>query len=170
MMRTLLALTMFRSRLLVCGLVAACFGSVAASPAHAAWTWEKGGLLDGSTGLVWSQSQVAETGSLWTWNGAKTRAANYVVSERDTAGNVVATYDDWRVPTVKELQTAIANGTMKLAKPSAGGLWSSEARGNKAWWVSLEFNNLGEVDGGGVAKQSLKDSGFEVLFVRTAAP
>lgn len=160
MTRTLLELTMFRSPLLVCGLVAACFGSVAASPAHAAWTWEQGGLLDGSTGLVWSQSHRAETGSWWSWNGAKTRAANYVV----------ATYDDWRVPTVKELQTAIANGTMKLAKPSAGGLWSSEARGNKAWWVSLEFNNLGEVDGGGVAKLSLKDSGFEVLFVRTAAP
>ena len=166
MMRTLLALTMFRSRLLVCGLVAACFGSVAASPAHAAWTWEQGGLLDGSTGLVWSQSQAKETGSWWTWDGAKTRAANYAV----------ATYDDWRVPTVKQLQTAIANGTIALLIPknAQGGplykgkvyLWSSESRGNKGWAVSLEINDLGGVVGGGEAKLFLKDSGFDVFFVR----
>lgn len=166
MMRTLLALTMFRSRLLVCGLVAACFGSLAASPAHAAWTWEKGGLLDGSTGLVWSQSQAKETGSWWTWDTSKTRAANYAV----------ATYDDWRVPTVKQLQTAISNGTIALLIPknAQGGplyygkvyLWSSESRGNRGWAVSLDINNLGEVVGGGEAKLFLKDSGFEVFFVR----
>ena len=170
MMRTLLALTMFRSRLLVCGLVAACFGSVAASPAHAAWTWEQGGLLDGSTGLVWSQSQIKETGSLWTWNGAKTRAADYVV----------ATYDDWRVPTVKQLQTAIANGTIDLLLPKDAlgdplhygevWLWSSEGRGIWGWAVRVKINGLGEVVGGGDKKLSLKDSGFDVFFVRTAAP
>lgn len=171
---------LLQNRVLLYGLVAGCLATVGAGPARADWTWAEGGLLDLSTGLAWSQSQAGETGSWWTWNGAATRAAGYVVNEFDDAGNVVATYDDWRVPTVKELQTAIANGTIEwliprneFGGPIYGGkvwLWSSESRGTKGWAVSLEVNALGEVIGGGEARLFLKGSGFDVFLVRNAAP
>ena len=149
----------------------------AALPALADWANQNGGLQDLSTGLVWSPSQTQATGSWWSWTGAKARAADYVTHDYDEAGNVIATYSDWRLPTVKELQTAISNGTMNQLVPrNADGsaalyygveVWSSESRGNKAWTVTVIRDKAsGDVIGGGEATLWLKGSGFESFFVR----
>jgi hypothetical protein len=158
----------WRGALALIGLVAA------ASPVLADWAFQNGGQQDLSTGLVWSQSQAAETGSWWTWPTSQTNAANYVTHDYDASGTVIATYADWRVPTVAELQTAIANGTMNQLVPRdpplyAGSsyVWSSQSRGNKGWAVRVvRDETTGDVVAGGEAVLFLKGSGFEVFFVR----
>ncbi len=136
---------------------------------------EEGGNVDPLTGVVWSQSQRAETGSWWRWNSAATRAADYWVMDVDQFG-VLTQYSDWRVPTVRELQAAIADGTIGALIPrnSNGSpmyagtvyLWSSESRGSKGWAVSVTINSSGQVTGGGTAKLFVKDSASTCFFVR----
>jgi hypothetical protein len=148
----------------------------AAAPARADWAYQNGGLQDLSTGLVWSRSQAGQTGSWWTWPTSQTNAANYVTHDYDAAGNVIATYSDWRVATIKELQVAIQNGTINQLIPrnAQGGplyygsvyLWSSESRGTKGWAVNVVIDSSGQVTGGGQPVLFLKGSGFDVFFVR----
>ena len=45
-------------------------------------------------------------------------------------------------------------------------LWSSEAKGNKGWTVSVVIDQFGHVTGGGQAVLFSKDSGFDAFFVR----
>jgi hypothetical protein len=133
-----------------------------AGNAWAAWT--SGGYQDPATGLIWSGSYGRQTGSWWTWGTAQQKAADYVASD------ATGTYSDWRVPTVKELQTAIQDGTFgQLPLGPYGGtvyLWSSESRGNKGWAVSITVDANGAVVGGGQPVLFLKGSGFDVHFVR----
>ena len=158
-----------------CLIVALVFGI--AAPALAAWIVQNGGLQDLSTGLVWSQSQYQETGSFWTLGVVGQRAANYVTYDRDINGNVTATYADWRLPTVKELQKAIANGTINQVIPrDAEGnpifytsfyYPTSEMRGKKYWVVRVEFDAAtGQVIGGGETMLVTKESWFDAYFVR----
>lgn len=136
---------------------------------------EEGGYVDPATGLVWSPSMREVTDSWWTWDGSQALAASTGVWDVDAFG-VPTFYDDWRVPTVKELQKAVADGTIQALLPrNPDGslmyhgtvyLWSSESRGNKGWAVSVVIDKNGNVTGGGKAIVAMKDSALDVFLVR----
>jgi hypothetical protein len=153
-----------------CSVVALIVGI--AAPAFAAWAFQNGGLQDLSTGLVWSQSQYQETNSWWTFDVAPQRAANYVTY--DLNGDA---YSDWRLPRVKELQTAIANGTLNQVLPrDAVGIplfyttffyQTSEMRGKQHWVVDVVFDPVtGQVIGGGRAWLTRPGGWSDLYFVR----
>ena len=137
---------------------------------------ELGGYVQPSTGVVWSQSHKGETGSWATWPYAKARAADYQVVDSDAAGNSTL-YSDWRLPTIAELQAAIADGTIEqliprnsLGRPRYHGkvyTWSSESRSKKfAWAVTLLIDADGRVIGGGEPVLFGTSSAFDIWFVR----
>lgn len=140
---------------------------------------DEGGTKD-SAGLVWSRSQKVETGSWWNWDQAYGNAANYAVSDVDPLGQS-AFYDDWRLATVKELQRAIADGTMNTIVPRTPEgpyyydilIWSADARGSSAWTVLVKRQDVSpwDVTGGGEATFRKKNSLYtEVFFVRGKPP
>lgn len=149
--------------------------AVTSLPASAETAQLDGGTKDLATGLVWSPSYYAISRSLWTWGPAQQQAAAYVAYERDEWGNVTAAYDDWRVPTVAELQMAIRNGTLGQIWNGAAftrgrvSVWSGEDRGNRAAWaVEVHLDGAGRVlaEQSGKAVVLDKRSGLEVFFVR----
>jgi Protein of unknown function (DUF1566) len=130
--------------------------ALAASPsaAHAQWAYDDGGLKDLTTGLVWSESLGELTGSWWTWGGASDAAKAYSVNEYDANGNVIATFDDWRLPTRQELATAATTGTLQLLlpgsknyywepAPGAVTFWTSERKGKDAYVVDVYYDSSG---------------------------
>lgn len=146
------------------------------APAHAETIRQEGGTKDLLTGLVWSDSYSTISGSIWTWGPAQQQAAAYAVYERDASGTVVAVYDDWRVPTVAELQMAIRDGTLgqvwnpgRFVPGSRVWVWSSEARGGRAAWaVEVYLDSSGQVIASKSGKAVVLDKGsaIEVFFVR----
>jgi hypothetical protein len=82
---------------------AACLAAAPAAAPAQTYAFADGGLKDLNTGLIWDGSiaTIAHTAANWTY--ANTYAANYTV----TIGGV--TYDDWRLPTLAEMQQATAN-------------------------------------------------------------
>ncbi len=166
------------------------FGFLAFVGSAQAQTYQEGGYKDLQTGLVWSQSQFIETGSSWlTWDLATSRAAAYSVEGLDANG-VSTLYEDWRLPTVTEVQQAIRNGVFDVINatftdPVTGqvhyaygtsGIWTSVARGTKAYVVILykDYDANGvlqyypELSGG--TEMWLKGSGTDAFFVRGQAP
>jgi hypothetical protein len=93
-----------------------------------------GGCKDLRTGLVWSL-QVPGAVS-WDYT-------------RDYGENLVeGGFDDWRMPTVEELETAFANGAPTHFVYHTGDFlfWSSEHRGSRwAWATSLMFDGHTEL-------------------------
>jgi hypothetical protein len=144
---------------------------VVAGPAPA--LGDGGGTTD-STGLVWSMSQKLETGSWWYWDSANANAANYWVVEDGV------TYDDWRLPTVQELQGAILDGTMNLIVPRTPQgpyyydilIWSADTRGAKAWTVLVQRDEttLNVTGGGATYLKTKRLFATEVFFVRGRPP
>jgi hypothetical protein len=138
-----------------------------AVPALAAWTL--GGYQDPATGKVWSPSLYAQTGGSWsTWPWAAQHAADYVST--DGTGS----YSDWRLPTVKELQTAVADGTINTLLPrnpdgsviTLAPLWTSETRGNKAWSVHIIVDpNTQQISGWSTVLGSKGDA-WDAYFIR----
>ncbi len=76
-------------------------------------------------------------------------AANYVVVDVDANGNTVA-YDDWRLPTIREVRAAIQDGALAKVMPimqypngqyycptTRPLIWTSETRGTRAFAVQL---------------------------------
>lgn len=141
---------------------------------------EEGGVKD-TTGLVWSKSQKLETGSWWSWAPATTNAANYSIVDVDATG-ALKTYDDWRLPTVYEIQAAIQDGTLAKVMPTGTSgpyytntwIWTSETRGNKAWMVQAVRDSSDpwplNVASSGASQLWLKTAAFEAFFVRGKAP
>lgn len=166
--------------------------SLAQRPAAAQteqWAWEEGGLKDRSTGIVWGVSLWKETGSMWTWDGAMWAAENWVWNEYDESGNVTATYDDWRVPTIEEFATAANNGTLDVAYGRGGtvgmgyaidGPWTANSKGNKAYIIVFDVTTTfdpvtGErIDSYAVADPPtqlfLKGSGLNTVLIRGGNP
>lgn len=110
---------------------------------------EEGGYKDPNTGKVWVRSPHSAS----DWISAVMFAANLGVWDLNSQG-VMTYYDDWRLPTVAELQTAIANGTIQWINQNNGdymrtgrfSYWTSTTQGkNKAYMVWVQFNSLGEV-------------------------
>lgn len=152
--------------------------------------WAAEGGVKDSSGLVWSQSQKLETGSWWDWTFATTNAANYSIVDVDAIGTPTI-YDDWRLPTVHEMQAAILDGTLAkvmpiLRKTDIKGvvheypvyfntwIWTAETRGNKAWAVWVERDTAYPwpliVGTSGSKQLILKTGAFEAFFVRGKAP
>jgi hypothetical protein len=113
-----------------------------------------GGCKDVVTGVVFGTSAYKRTGgSWWTYNGAKDNACpNYSVD---------GGFDDWRMPTKAELLAASAHGGTNyldfVGAQNEYGPWSSDKKGNKAYWVRL-FD--------GVTGLHSLDTGLDVLCVR----
>src|SRR5262245_39332707 len=68
------------------------------------WSQQEGGWKDLDTGLVWLDYTLVG-GSLWSYPRAVTEAANYV-------SPAPGLYDDWRLPTLAEMQTAVLHGAV----------------------------------------------------------
>lgn len=112
----------------------------------------------------------------------------WAVDEFDENGDVLATYDDWRLPTIEELKTATNIGTIERIYPTNetggplyidGGAWTSQSHGNKAWRVTIDVDVIRGTDeegrtiviewwivGDGGESLHLKDSGFDAFLVR----
>lgn len=109
---------------------------------------DEGGYKDPSTGKVWVRSPHSAA----DWQSATMFAANLGVWDLNSQG-VMTYYDDWRLPTVSELQTAIANGTIQWINQNNGdymrtgrfSYWTSTRRGSSAYMVWVQFNSNGEV-------------------------
>jgi hypothetical protein len=135
---------------------------------------EEGGYKDPATRLVWSPSILSLGDTLSTWDWADTYyAPNYAVWDVNASG-VLTYYDDWRLPTVKELQKAIADGTIEAVNRSQAYtyttstylFWSSDSKGTKAYAVSVKFDATGHVTGGGQAVNLNKASAIDAFLVR----
>ena len=138
--------------------------TVWAAPSQA----DEGGYID-PNGLVWSQTLYDIDGTVTDWKWAQTYAANYSIWDMDEFGEPTL-YDDWRIPTVKELQRAVSDGTLNnvLARnpdgtfanmlPGSNHFPSSEAKGNTAYYVTVIVNdsNTQVIGGGEVATWGVK--------------
>ena len=110
---------------------------------------QEGGFKDPNTGKVWSYHRYDSGG---TWQYATNYAAGFGVWDLNSQG-VLTYYDDWRLPTVTELQAAIANGTIEWVNQNSnivirnrpGLFWTSTLTGKKPWYVWIWFGPNGEV-------------------------
>ena len=105
-------------------------------------------FLDPSTGKTWSPSIGHIIGG----------SGNYPYMSQYAADFVSTNYNDWRIPTLAEMQEAIANGTIQrinqtnifgmyisYANGSGALVWTSTRRGNKNWAVDIRFDMNGSV-------------------------
>jgi hypothetical protein len=146
----------------------ALFLGLVANVAHA----QVGGGTPDTHGVIWSPSQVGATGSYWTWTAASRRAADYV--RTDATG----TYSDWELPTIAEVQWALADGTLQWLIPlNADGtamygsvpVWTSQTKGQKAYAVRLFVDpptGLIDYSRSGQVELLSKTSWGEAFFVR----
>lgn len=97
------------------------------------------------------------------WDGAMAAAAAHVEDG----------YEDWRLPTVEELQAALQDGSWGLDLPpdQIGHMshWTSKSQGQWAWAVTVFLDGDGApiIEQSGEARKVLKTSRFAgVKFVR----
>lgn len=152
----------------------------AASVGHNYYNNGDGTITDIDTGLMWTQVP----GSARNWNAAMTYAE----------GLTTATYTDWRLPNVKELQslvditmtTATSAATAKAAlnrtlfpAATATAYWSSTALAGgsltSAWLVEFGINTSVPAANGpsrgfqGLVSYEVQASTYPVFAVRTAS-
>jgi hypothetical protein len=113
----------------------------------------------------------------------------WVWEEYDEFGNVTATYDDWRVPTIEEWTTAANNGTLDVAYGRGGtpeqgyfidGPWTANAKGNRAYIVVFDITiTFDPITGEPIRSYAvadpptqlfLKDSGLNTVLIRGGNP
>jgi len=88
---------------------------------------ELGGYLDWDTGLVWGEHSITVSGwGSWSWDGAQDI---YLPSYRTLTG-----IQNWRMPTVAELQSAAAHGINAVINNPypRGSCWTSDTK-SKGW-------------------------------------
>jgi len=119
---------------------------------------EEGGYKDTATGKVWLESiRGFPGGGVDDFLYCRSFAAAFNIWDVNTSG-VPTLYDDWRLPTVKEMQDAIANGTLQHVNQNANykysnvnfGFHTSDVKGSKNWVVWVQFGPNGEVIGNSV--------------------
>lgn len=118
----------------------------------ATWDSSSGGCKDlGTGGLVWSIDSVKVSGS----NNSYPGAVNYC------AGLVEGGFDDWRLPTKTEMETAAsrdAAGHLDYAYGADNLRWSSTPKGKNIWAVRI---------GNGTSQAVSKTSSLFEFCVRT---
>jgi hypothetical protein len=87
---------------------------------------------------VWAVVTLAESGGdpvALTWTAAMpVVTVTWDAAESAAAAHVEQGYDDWRLPTIEELQAGIADGTIGTFPPNGGfALYSSKRRGHWIW-------------------------------------
>lgn len=112
------------------------------APAQSGWVAEEGGLKDLATGLVWSDAYCEGT---FCFDRAQAFAFAAALAIED--GGV--TYDDWRVPTLAEMEDACAHGAgvaleAHYQNPEFAGrtFWTSDMQARK-WPIVANFVNCG---------------------------
>lgn len=83
--------------------------------------------------ISWSQPFAGS----WTWAGATTQAQNLVE----------AGFNDWRLPTRTELQTALQTGGLTGLAPDMNHslFWTRDTKGNRAYAVEVTTDSGGNV-------------------------
>ena len=123
---------------------------------------DDGTVTDHLTGLMWLKDALCLAPLKENWNGAKSQVDELNSgTDLSCAGYTAATYDDWRLPTVRELQSLIHYGFFNPAIPntagtgqwsenqpfsgvqssSVNGYWSATTRAGAptlAWYVIVE--------------------------------
>lgn len=133
-----------------------------------------GGYKQPNTGIVWAFDTIYFSSD---WKTATSYAANYSVSDLNDNG-VMTTYSDYRLPTVAEMQAAIADGTITYVNqhsphPIGGDIfvWTSDFRGKgsrSAYVVHIQYGPNGEVitSNSGQASLALINSSVFSYMVR----
>jgi hypothetical protein len=118
--------------------------------------------------LTWTQSitqNMPEIGHQLTWDEAVIAAAAYTGQGTDGL-----THDDWRLPTEKELQNALKDGSWGVGDPNVTwGGWTSKGTGIWAYAVYVTTDANGNVipSQSGQSSKTLKTSQFaNTKFVR----
>jgi hypothetical protein len=138
------------------------------SAARADWIYvpEEGGWKDTETGLVWFDLVVSNDGDpftgneAFTWSGVNQATSGLVLFGLDDFFPIPVPLDDWRLPTIEEMQTAadhgigdasdqaVADGMMPIlyGTPGVGYLWWSDyVRGKNATAVNMRTGAKGKV-------------------------
>ena len=110
------------------------------------------------TALSWTSTDISSPGG--TWDSYTATAAAW------SEGG----FDDWRLPTVVEIQTAVQGGTFgQMAASASWLLWTSETQGhNYAWTVRVTTDANGDPipSQSGQKVKVLKRSNLRAKFVR----
>ena len=116
----------------------------------------EGGCRDLATGLVWGTKNMGHGGAGWGW-----RSARRLIEDSAEGG-----YEDWRLPSVAEVQAVLADG----AAEHFGGnhvfdadhsLWSADKTADRTLGVNSET---------GVARPYVEEAALYFVGVREPAP
>ena len=110
-----------------------------------------GTITDALTGLVWMQK--ANCWERQTWANALTKVAGLNSGSETCSGYTTGTHTDWRLPTIKELESLVDAEHVNPALPSghafvgvqASSYWSSTSyaiNSSYAWYVNLYNGNV----------------------------
>ncbi len=157
-------------KLLIAGIVLMLAGhtAAAANPAETRFTvLENGAVIqDQQTGLEWMRCSVGQT---WSESGCVGRPTRYSWDQAMVLTAEVAERDDWRLPTVEELQTLVAYRMFNPAIDPAifpntppANFWSASEAASDAYYAwSVHFAN-------GFSNWRHKRQRFEARLVRAA--
>ena len=107
-----------------------------------------GTVTDELTGLIWMKN--ADCWGYQTWANALSKVAGLNSGSETCSGYTSGTHTDWRLPTIKELESLVDIGHVSPALPSGHAFvgvqtddyWSSSTRASNtsyAWYVALSY-------------------------------